>query len=158
MEFRKRIGILALVVSGCLQAQAGTPKPEHLPLGVLKALASNEAEYCDHYENRTGCHQKFRANLLSRRLSLTPSGRTAILIESHVVGSCGSAGCSLYLFFQQPNGKFSQILGTQGDVGALESIKVLKTVSNGWHNLQKNWADGKSHTKYQWNGVRYVGH
>jgi hypothetical protein len=95
---------------------------------------------------------------LWRQLLIAPSGQAAILVESKNMGSCGSAGCSLYLFVRQPDGEFIQVLGMQGDTGALERIKVLKTVTEDHYNIQKTWADGKTHTIYQWNGMRYSAH
>lgn len=131
-----------------------------LPSGVLKALAADEAEYCDQFisDFKNDCEQTFRANLLWRELPLAPLGRTAILVENRNMGFCGSAGCALRLFIEQPDAQFAQTLGKDGEVGTLERIEVLKTIANGHYNLQKTWADGMTHTIYRWNGERYSAH
>jgi hypothetical protein len=128
-----------------------------MPPGVLKVLATDEKEYCDRFlgDFRKGCDQNFRANLLWRQFRITPSGQTAILVEIRNMGFCGSAGCSLRLFVQQPDGEFIQVLGTQGDAGTLARIEALRTVTNDHYDIQKTWADGKTRTIFQWNGVRY---
>lgn len=71
------------------------------------------------------------------------------------MGSCGSAGCSLYLFAKQSDGRFVQVLGTQGGVGHLEQVKLLSDVTKGHYDIQKIWADGKTKSTYRWNGIRY---
>jgi hypothetical protein len=128
-----------------------------LPPGVLKALAADEKEYCDQFLGsfKKGCQQKFRANLLWHELKVAPLGRTAFLVENHNMGFCGSAGCSLHLFVQQPDAKFVQVFGKSGDVGALDRITILKTVSAGYYDIQKIWRDGKTLTVYRWDGQRY---
>jgi hypothetical protein len=71
------------------------------------------------------------------------------------MGACGTAGCSLYLFVQQPDAKFVQILGTNGETGALGDIRVLKDITKGHYAIQKTWRDGKTRTIYSWDGARY---
>ncbi|MGB8540566.1 MAG: hypothetical protein WCD49_02910 [Candidatus Acidiferrales bacterium] len=128
-----------------------------LPPGVVKALAKYEKEYCEEFlgDFRKGCHQKFRSNLLWRPLVITPSGQTAFLVENYNTGFCGSAGCDLYLFASKSTGKFTQVFGTNGDTGTLESITVLNAVTKDHYNIQKTWSDGKTHTLYLWDGSRY---
>jgi hypothetical protein len=55
-----------------------------------------------------------------REVELSPQERAAFLIENHNIGACGSAGCTLYVFVQEWNAKFVQILSTTGDVGDLD--------------------------------------
>jgi hypothetical protein len=150
--------VTALVFVACAAtSRANNVKPQPLSPAIIKALSADEASYCDQFAGsfKKGCHQTFRKNLLWRRIAITLSGQTAILVESVNMGSCGSAGCSLKLFVQQRNGRFVQILGTQGDVGHLERIKVLTNVTNGHYDLQKTWADGNAQTTYQWHELRY---
>ena len=130
-------------------------KSKSLPPGVLKALAADEKEYCDDVlgELKKGCHQTFRANLSWLELVITPSEQTAILVLDENRGSCGSAGCGLSLFVQQPDAKYTQVLGWE--VGTLQSIDVLKTVTKNHYNIQKTWRDGKTRTLYMWDGRRY---
>lgn len=128
-----------------------------LPSGVLRALAGDEAEYCDRFEGdfKKGCEETFQANLMWRELQVTPRGLPAILVEDRNTGFCGSAGCGLNLFIRQPDGQFAQVLGKDGDVGAVDRVTVVKTITDDHYNIQKTWADGKSHTIYRWRGSRY---
>lgn len=154
MNGRNIVGALALVACSCLTLSADNAKSRIPPRGVVVALAADERTYCYQYRYDS-CHQTFRANLQWRKLLITPTGRDAILVESENLGFCGSSGCSLYLFLQQPNGEFVQVLGKQGDTGDLESITVLKTITKDHFNIQKTWSDGKTHSTYRWNGLRY---
>jgi hypothetical protein len=132
-------------------------KSKSLSLGVLQALARDEKEYCDQFSGsyRIGCKQTFRANLLWDELVVSPQGRTAILVENRNMGACGSAGCALYLFLQRKGTTFIQVFGAYGEVGSLHRVKVLKSVSGGYYDIQKTWRDGKEHTTYRWDGQHY---
>jgi hypothetical protein len=145
-------GVLALVMC-CLSLHGDSPTSKHLPPGVLKALALAEKAYCDHFEDKTGCHRTFRGNLAWHELVIAPSGQTAFLVENRE--SCGSAGCALSLFLKQPDAKYVQVLGTGGEIGTLESVSVLKTVTGDHYNIQKTWHDRKTQTLYLWDGLRY---
>jgi len=160
MGLRKTVGLIALVTSIRTPLRADSEKSKSLPPGVLQALTEVEKGYCDQFleDFKKSCKQTFRANLLWQELEIAPQGRTAILVENHNMGACGSAGCSLYLFVRKADAKFVQILGTTGDVGALGRVKVLKTVSEGYYNIQKTWRDDKTQTIYRWNGQRYSTH
>lgn len=153
MNFRNAVSVL--VTCSCIFLQGGSAKSKSLPPGVLKALAADEKDYCDKFlgDFKKGCHQTFRANLLWQELVISPSRQTAILVENRE--SCGSAGCALSLFVQQPDAKFVQVLGTDGQVGTLGSVKVETTVTKDHYDIQKTWHDGKTHTIYRWDGVRY---
>ena len=152
MDIRCTVAVLALVTCCCMALQADSPKSRRLPQGVLRALASAEKDYCDHFEDKKGCHRTFRANLSWRELVITPSGQTAFLVENRK--SCGSAGCALSLFVQ-PDAKYVQVLGVDGEVGTLGSVKVLKSLTGHHYNVQKTWHDGKTQTLYLWGGSRY---
>jgi len=152
MVIRCTFGVLALVMC-CLSLHGDSPTSKHLPPGVLKALALAEKAYCDHFEDKTGCHRTFRANLVWHELVIAPSGQTAFLVENRE--SCGSAGCALSLFLKQPDAKYVQVLGTGGEIGTLGSVSVLKTVTGDHYNIQKTWHDGKTQTLYLWDGLRY---
>jgi hypothetical protein len=157
MGFRNMAGVTALVLCICTSLQGGNAKSKSLPLGVLRALAGDERDYCEQFlgDYRKGCHQKFRSNLLWLQLEVAPSEQVAILVENHNLGACGSAGCSLYLFVQQPDARFVQVLGLDGETGTLEDIRVLKDITKGHYNIQKTWRDGKTQTLYRWDGLRY---
>jgi len=157
MGLRNAGVILALLTLNCLPLLGDSPELKSAPPGVVKALHADEKLYCDQFLGsfKKGCHQTFRANLLWRQLVITPSGQAAILVESKSMGDCGSAGCSLFLFLQRTDGHFVQVLGTQGDVGAVERVEVLKDVTRDHYDIQKTWADGKRHTIYKWDGLRY---
>ncbi|HXN50878.1 MAG TPA: biosynthetic peptidoglycan transglycosylase [Candidatus Acidoferrum sp.] len=135
----------------------GNTEVKSLPSGVLKALAASETEYCDEFEDdfKKGCEETFRTNLMWRELPVAPRGLPAILVENRNTGFCGSAGCALNLFIQQPDAQFAQTLGKDGEVGALDRVTVLKTITDGHYNIQKTWADEKTHTIYRWRGSRY---
>jgi hypothetical protein len=135
----------------------GNTEVKPLPPGVLEALAADEAEYCDEFEGdfKKGCEETFRTNLMWRELPVAPRGLPAILVENRNTGFCGSAGCALSLFIQRPDAEFAQALGNDGDVGDLNCVTVLKTVTHGHYNIQKTWADGKTHTIYRWRSSRY---
>ena len=157
MDFRKKAFVVAFMTCICVSLQADSAKSKSLPLGIVKALAGNEKDYCDQFlgDYKKGCHQTFRANLLWQEVEVAPQGRTGFLVENHNMGFCGSAGCSLYLFVQQADAKFVQVLGKNGDVGALDRVTVLKTVSAGYYDIQKMWRDGMTRTIYRWDGQRY---
>jgi hypothetical protein len=55
----------------------------------------------------------------------------------------------------QPSGEFNQALGSDGEVGALTEIEVLKTIKDGHYDIRKTWADGRTHTTYRWRGSGY---
>jgi hypothetical protein len=152
------VGVNVLALVTCISLQADGTKSKSLPPGIVKALAFYEKEYCDQFLGsfKKGCKQSFQANLLWRELEISPRGRTALLVENHNMGACGSAGCSLFLFIQQQNAKFTQVLGTMGDVGVLDSVKTLKTVTASYYDIQKLWHDGKTETIYRWDGQRYT--
>jgi len=141
----------------CALAQTNPVASGNLPQGVLKApqLANEEKEYCDSVRNKSGCHDAFRAKISWRELRITPSGTVAILTEITNEESCGSSGCSLYLFLKRPDGNFVQILG-DGDIGSLNQVSVLKSITNGYYDLQKTESDGKTRDNYRWKGSRYV--
>ena len=148
---------MALLASSRMLPQAENTQPKSLPSGVLQALARDEKDYCDQFlgELKNNCKQTFRANLMWREVELSqPHERTAFLIEIHNMGACGSAGCTLYLFVQQ-DAKFVQILGIHGDVGDLDSVRVLKSATRGYYDIQKTQRNGKTATIYKWDGKRY---
>jgi hypothetical protein len=149
-------GSICLIVALSCGLQASGAKARSLPPGVLTALASDEQAFCDQFlgQWKVTCHQTFRAHLLWRELLIAPSRQTAILIENHNVGFCGSAGCSIYLFLQR-DATCIQVLETHGDTGTLRKVKVLKSITNGHYDLQKTWADDKTQTIYRWNGSQY---
>jgi hypothetical protein len=154
---RNIIATLTLVSCFCIPVRGNDAESGTLPAGVVKALAEYEKEYCEEFlgEFRKGCHQKFRANLLWQPLVITPSGQTAFLVENRNIGFCGSLGCDLYLFASQSKGEFVQILGTNADIGTLESVTVLSAATKDHYNIQKIWRDGKTCTLYLWDGARY---
>jgi hypothetical protein len=157
MGFSKIAGAVAIVTCICVSLQADSVKSKRLPPEIVKALASNEKDYCDQFlgDYKKGCHETFRANLLWHELEVAPKGRIAFLVENQNMGFCGSAGCSLYLFVQQPDAKYVQALGKNGDVGELNRVTILKTVTAGYYDIQKTWRDGKTRTIYRWDGQRY---
>ncbi len=129
-----------------------------LPAGVLRKLRAVERQYCEDQfgdKFKKGCDKKFEAHLKWLEVSVSPTGQTAILIENQNLGFCGSAGCALYLFVQQADASFVQVLGSEGDVGTLKRLTVLKKITNGHYDIQKTWADGKTHTIYRWNSSQY---
>jgi hypothetical protein len=137
------------------KAQSSRYGTKDLPEGVLKALAADEKEYCDRFLGgyKTGCHDTFRANLEWAEEKITPGAQVAILVENKT--SCGIAGCWLGLFVQRADGKFSQVLGTDGEVGVLKNVAVLKELTNGHFDIEKTWKDEETKTIYRWNGARY---
>jgi transglycosylase-like protein len=149
--------LASAVAAPVITRSLGNTEVEPLPSGVLKALAADEAEYCDEFEAdfKKGCEETFRINLMWGELPVAPRGLPAILVENKNTGFCGSAVCALYLFIQQPDAQFVQTLGKDGEVGALDRVTVLKTTTDGHYNIQKTWADGKTHTIYRWRGSRY---
>jgi len=157
MAFSKIAGAVVLVTCIYLSLQADSLKSKKLPPGIVKALATDEKDYCDQFlgDYKKGCHQTFRENLLWHELNIAPKGRIAFLIENHNMGFCGSAGRSLYLFVQQTARKYVQALGKGGDVGELDRVTILKTVTSGYYDIQKTWRDGKTRTIYRWDGQRY---
>jgi len=149
--------LASAVAAPIITRSLGKTEAKPLPSGVLKALAADEAEYCDQFEDdfKKGCEEMFRINLMWRELPVAPRGLSAILVENRNGAFCGSAGCALSLFIQQPDAEFAQTLGKDGDVGTLDRVAVLKTITDGHYNIQKTWADGKTHTIYRWRGSRY---
>jgi hypothetical protein len=157
MGLRRSFGVVALVSCAWMSLQGNTENSKSLPPGIVKVLADDVKAYCDQFSGdfKKGCKQSFLQNLSWRELEISPRGRTATLVENHNLGACGSAGCSLYLLVQQADAKFVQVLGTTGDVGTLDSVEVLKTLSANYYDIQKTWRDGKTHTVYRWDGRRY---
>jgi hypothetical protein len=153
MKFRHFVA--ALLLGACIYAPLGAgAEATGLPSSLIKVLSADEKAYCDQLGDfKEGCHQTFRANLSWRELTISPLGQRAILVKNGE--SCGSAGCSLSLFVRQRDGKFVQVLGTDGEVGALSSVKVLKAVTKSHFDIQKTWHDRKTRTLYQWDGERY---
>lgn len=149
--------VTAAIAAPISTRSLGNTEVKPLPPSVLKALAIDEAEYCDEFEDdfKKGCEETFRTNLMWRELPVAPRGFPAILVENKNTGFCGSAGCALSLFIQQPDAQFAQTLGKDGEVGSLDSVSVLKTITDGHYNIRKTWADGKTHTIYRWRGSRY---
>jgi hypothetical protein len=135
----------------------GNTEEKPLPPVILEALGADEATYCDEFEGefKKGCEETFQVNLMWRELRVVPRKRPAILVENRNTSFCGSAGRALSLFIQRSDAQFTQTLGKDGDVGDLSRITVLKTVTDGHYNIQKTWADGKTHTIYRWRGSRY---
>lgn len=148
----------ALALLNCPLPQTDRTPPHTLPTGVLKQLAGEAKEYCeDQFAEgfRKGCEKKFAAHLRWRELSITPSGKSAILVENDNLGFCGSGGCALYLFVQQKSMKFTQVLGSEGGLGTLERVTVLKKITNGHYDIRVTWSDAKTHSVYQWDGSQY---
>jgi len=157
MRLRTIVAVVALVAYISVSLRGASSKSRSLPPGVLQALSNDEKDYCERFlgDYKKGCHQAFRTNLLWLELEIAPSEQAAILVENHNMGACGSEGCSLYLFVQQPDARFVQVLGADGDTGALGDIKVLKDMTKGHYNIQKTWRDSKTQTLYLWDGLRY---
>jgi Transglycosylase len=134
----------------------GNTEANPLPVGVLKALSADEAEYCDEFEAdfRKGCAETFRTNLRWREFPVTPQSYT-ILVENRNTGFCGSAGCALCLFVAATDGQFVQVFGTNGEVGSIDRVAVLKTVTNGFYDIQKTWSDKTTHENFRWTGTKY---
>jgi hypothetical protein len=141
-----------------LTQSLGNTEAKPLPSGVVKALAPDTKIFCDQFEDvlKKGCEQTFVVNLMWRELSVTPNGFPAVLVENRNMGFCGSAGCSLSLFIEQPGAEFVQVFGADGEVGNLDEVKVLKTAKDGHYDIQKTWADGTTHTLYRWTGSQYL--
>lgn len=135
----------------------GNTEANPLPVGVLKALSADTVEYCDEFEAdfRKGCAETFRTNLRWREFPVTPQGYTAILVENRNTGFCGSAGCALCLFVAATDGQFVQVFGTNGEVGSIDHVAVLKTVTNGFYGIQKTWSDETTHENFRWTGTKY---
>ena len=135
-----------------LTRSLGNTEAKPLPPGVVKALAPDKVIFCDQFDDtlKKGCEQTFLVNLMWRELSVTPKGMPAVLVENRNMGFCGSAGCSLSLFIEQPDAEFVQVFGVNGEVGNLGEVNVLKTAKNGHYDIQKTWADGATHTLYRW--------
>jgi Transglycosylase len=135
----------------------GNTEANPLPVGVLKALSVDEAEYCDEFEAdfRKGCAETFRTNLMWREFPVTPQGYTAVLIENRNTGFCGLAGCALCLFVAATDGQFVQVFGTNCEVGSIDRIAVLKTATNGFYDIQKTWSDETTHEHFRWTGKKY---
>jgi hypothetical protein len=157
MGFRFTAGAIAFVACVWMSPQGAVVKPKNLPPGVLNALVEDENNYCEQFlgDFRRGCREEFRRNLSWLELEIAPSERAAILVENRNAWACGSGGCSLYLFVQQPDARFVQVLGMNGEMGTLKEIKVLKDITKGHYNIQKTWHDGKTRTLYRWDGQRY---
>jgi len=77
------------------------------------------------------------------------------LVQNNNTGFCGTAGCALRLFIIETDGRFAQILGRDGEVGSLDQVRVLKTITHGHFDIQKGWRDDKRHTIYRWQGSGY---
>jgi hypothetical protein len=156
MKLRAIGGALWLGACICAPLRGDSPESKNIPSGVIKALSSDEKAYCDQFLGayKKGCRQTFRANLSWRELMISPSGQTAILVKNGE--SCGTAGCALSVFVEQPDGNFIQVLGAGGEVGTLSSIKVLKTITKSHYDIQKTWHDRKTQTLYTWDGSRYT--
>ena len=148
MRLLNTFGVAPLALFICIVLHGANPDSKGLPQGVLKALAADEKDYCDQFsgEHEKDCHLTFRANLLWLQLWIAPAGQTAFLVENHNIGECGSHGCTLHLFAQQTDGKFAQVLGTNGETGELADIKVLKDITKAHYNIRKTWRDGKTQT------------
>ena len=150
--------ILALFIALNCDQQRVRSTAKTLPEGVLKGLAHEAKEYCeDQFVEgfRKGCETKFAAHLRWRELAITPSGQTAMLVENNNLGFCGSGGCALYLFVQQKETKFTQVLDSNGGMGTVERVTVLKKITKGHYDIQVAWSDRKTHSVYQWDGSQY---
>jgi hypothetical protein len=157
MSFRRTVDVDLVIMCICLTFHGAPATSTSLPPGVLKALAGDERNFCEQFlgDYKKGCHQTFRDNLLWLELEIAPSKQPAFLVENHNLGACGSAGCSLYLFIKKSDVRFVQVLGTDGEVGALGDVEVLKDITRGYYNILKTWHDGKRQTLYLWDGQRY---
>jgi hypothetical protein len=158
MEFQHIVA--AFILGICIRSplQSDGTRSKSLPTALIQALSGDEKAYCEQFlgDFRKGCHRTFRANLSWRELVISPSGEAGILVENGNTGFCGTAGCSIYLFVQQPAGSFLQVLGRRGDIGTLTRVAVLNEITRGHYDVQVTWSDGKTHTRYRWNGARYV--
>ena len=151
------IEVATAVANPIVTRSLGNTEVNPLPEGILHALAADESEYCDEFEGnfKKGCEETFRINLMWRELPVEPRAAPAVLVENSNRGFCGSAGCALSLFVERKNGQFAQALGTDGEVGSLDKVEVLKTITDGHYDIQKTWADGRTRTIYRWRGSRY---
>jgi hypothetical protein len=160
------LGVLSARVNGANQQDAnGEPLPsgqhmgaEGLPGGVLSALRGARTFWCeDQYGDKRakGCGSKFNSHLKWTRIVISPDGETGILMESQNVGSCGSGGCALYLCVEREGGKYRQVLGTDGGLGDLERVSVLKRTTKGHFDLRVGWRSSKGQSIYRWNGKYY---
>jgi hypothetical protein len=150
--------ILALFVALNCDQQTVPSTAKTLPEGVLKGLAHEAEEYCeDQFVEgfRKGCETKFAAHLRWRELSITPSGETAVLVENDNLGFCGTASCALYLLVRQKDKKFTQVLDSNGGLGTLDRVSVMKKITKGHYDIQVAWGDRKTRSVYQWDGSQY---
>ncbi|HEY6972655.1 MAG TPA: hypothetical protein VJA94_25830 [Candidatus Angelobacter sp.] len=127
---------------------------QRLPAGILNALSEDEAQSCRQVSGKfeKSCHRNFLSHLRWRELLLTPSGTAGVLVENRNQGFCGSAGCALYLFVAKPDRSFVVALD---EIGTVQSVKVLKTITRGHYDLKKTWSDGKTIVIYRWDGSLY---
>lgn len=146
--------VVMMILFPRLLRPADHAQSKELPPIVLKALDTDEAELCKRVsgEFEKSCHQTFIAHLRWRKLQLGPSGQAGILVENRNRGFCGSAGCALHLFAQQSEDSFDEVLD---EVGALENMKPLKTVTKGYYDLRKTSSNRKTQTIYRWDGSIY---
>ena len=152
------IALAALALLNFPFPQTDQTAPNNLPTGVLKQLTHERKEYCeDQYGDRfkKGCDKEFAGHFRWRELPITPSGESAILVENDNLGFCGSGGCALYLFVQQKNMAFTQVLGATGGLGTLKGVAVLTKITNGHYDIRVTWSDGKTHSLYQWDDWHY---
>jgi hypothetical protein len=66
----------------------GNTEAKPLVAGVLRALAADEADYCEEFEGdfKKGCRQTFQANLRWSELPIAPREPPAILVEIFNIG------------------------------------------------------------------------
>jgi len=95
------------------------------------------------------------ANLRWRELSITPSGKSAILVENDNNGYCGSGGYQLYLFVHRTDKDFTQVLGSRGGLGMLEKVRTSDKITKGHSDICVTWSSANGHSVYQWDGSEY---
>jgi len=146
--------LLCLAVFACSLLSSAGAQSNTLAPGILKALRSDELQCCKQASGgfEESCHRTFVANLRWRELRVAPE-KTGIVVENRNQGFCGSAGCALHLLIQRSDGSFAEVLD---EVGALGSLRSLKSITKGYYDLQKTSADHRTKTIYRWDGSGYV--
>src|ERR1700733_52190 len=115
--------------------EVAAPATPALLRAIAVALDHDKKEFCQ-YSQSANCDKDFRQAFQFRKVTLSKSGQTGLIVEFSGPGFCGSAGCAINVL-KQTGDKVERTFEND-EVGSLDSFEFATTITNGFYDLTKH--------------------